>query len=74
MNMLKIRFYAHDFPPYPTPDVYREIVAFKLWREWLTPRVLKDKVWTDCFAKHATRIAENAEAQADRASTARFLN
>ncbi len=70
----KIRFYAHDFPPYPSMEVDREMVAFNVWRRWLAPAVLKDRVWTECFAEHATKFAENAEAQAERAATFRFHN
>ena len=46
----KIRLYAHDFPPFPNLSTYREVVAFKVWREWLTPAVLRRKVWVKCFA------------------------
>ena len=70
----KIRFYAHDFPPYPTPEVYKEMVAFKVWRDFLTPAIIGNKIWVNCFAASALKIAEAAEAQADHASTARFLN
>ena len=70
----KIRFYKHDYPPSPTKETYREIVAFKTWRAFLTPAALKENAWTQCFAADATRIAERAEAQADQASTTRFLN
>ena len=54
--------------------MYCEIVAFSVWRRWLTPTLLRNNVWTECFAKHAANIDENAETQAERASTARFYN
>ena len=31
-------------------------------------------MWVECFAAHALKFAEAAEAEADRASTARFLS
>ena len=70
----KIRFYVHDFPPYPTLPIFREIVAFNTWRTYLTHDVLANPVWTKCFADHAVNFAERAEDQAHHAANARFLD
>jgi len=35
--------------------------------------VLRDPIWVSCFAEHATKIAEQAEEQANRAATNNFM-